>query len=102
MNQEKKELSGQVFSLTIYEVKELKSRFITALQDNELLEVNIKDIDKCDTAGLQLLYSAGKTAEDMGKRFIISGESKAIEDAMRRTGITHEMINRDGGAGCPK
>lgn len=79
-------------SLTIYDVKGLRTDLMDLLDDNGTFEVDVGDIIKCDAAGLQLLYSTGKTAVDMGGRLVVSGESEALRQVLQRTGVTLDMI----------
>lgn len=79
-------------SLTIYAVDELKRKLISLLKDYDLLELDVQDVSECDTAGLQLLCSAGKTVAGTGKKLIVAGSSMAIDAVMCRAGITPEMI----------
>ena len=92
INRKKKALMSLCSSLSIYEANELKNRLMTSLDDIDTLELDVSNIRECDTAGLQLLCSAKKTAAGMGKKLIITGKSKAIEDVMSRVGMTLEMI----------
>jgi anti-sigma B factor antagonist len=92
LNQKKKALLRLCHSLSIYETNELKNSLTSSLEENDILELDIRDINECDTAGLQLLCSAKKTAARTGKILIITGESTAVEDAMDRAGMTLEMI----------
>jgi len=89
-------------NLTIYEVGALRENLLSALKDVNHLEIDMVEISECDTSGLQVLCSAKKTADKEGKRILLEGISKAIEDAMIKTGITHEMISHNGGAGCQR
>jgi anti-sigma B factor antagonist len=102
LNEEKKALLKPDCDLSIYEANELKSRLVSLLEDNDILELDISNIITCDTAGLQLLCSAKKTADSMGKKLIITGISREVEAGMLKTGITMEMISQDGGAGCQR
>jgi anti-anti-sigma factor len=90
--EEKKALLKLGCSLAIYEANELRNSLMSCLDNNDILELDVRDINECDTAGLQLLCSTKKTAAGMGKRLIITGESKAFEDMMNRAGMTLEMI----------
>jgi len=89
-------------NLTVYEVGALKENLLSALKDVDLLEIDMADVRECDTSGLQILCSAKKTADQRSKRIVFPVIPKAIEDAMIKTGITHEMIAHDGGAGCQR
>jgi len=92
LNLKKKALLRLCRSLSIYEVNELRNSLITYLEENDVLELDIRDIEECDTAGLQVLCAAKMTAAEMEKELIISGESDAFEATMNRAGMTLDMI----------
>ena len=89
-------------NLTIYEAGLLKERLLMSLEEGDLLLINMAEVRECDTSGLQVFCSAKKTADRKGKQIVIAGISKAVEDAMIKTGINREMIAQDGGAGCQR
>jgi anti-anti-sigma factor len=89
---EKRALLRLDSSLTIYRADELKRKLMNLLKDCDLLELDIRDVNECDAAGLQLLCSAKKTVVEAGKKLIIAGSSKTIDDVMDRTGIAPDMI----------
>ncbi len=89
-------------NLSIYEACALRERVISSLRDAGTLELDLTDIRECDTSGLQILCSAKKTADKKGGRIVITGIPRVVEDAMMKTGITHEMIDHDGGIECQR
>lgn len=78
--------------ITICRIGELKERFMSSLEKNEVTDLDIMDVTECDSSGIQLLLSAIRSARETGKRINISGQSKAVEDALLRAGIKPEMI----------
>jgi anti-anti-sigma regulatory factor len=88
--------------LTIYEVGILREELLTSLNDAGVLEIDLMEVNECDTAGLQTLCSAKRTADQRDKKIVIAGIPMAVEAAMIKTGITHEMIAHDGGIVCQK
>jgi anti-anti-sigma regulatory factor len=89
-------------NLTIYEAGGLRETLLAALEDVDLLEIDVRDIRECDTSGLQILCSAKKTADSRGTQITFTGISGRFENAMIKTGITYEMISRNGGTGCQR
>jgi anti-sigma B factor antagonist len=89
-------------NLSIYDAGAVKENLRNSLLDIEVLEINLTEIRECDTTGLQILCSAKKTADKEGKRILLDAISKPVEDTMIKTGIIHEMISHDGGAGCQR
>ena len=49
-------------ALSIYEAAELRQELLARLEDNTDLELDLEGVTECDTAGLQLLWAARKTA----------------------------------------
>jgi anti-anti-sigma regulatory factor len=63
--------------LNIWAVEETRDAFERSFADGDLL-LNLSEVVACDVAGLQLLFSASKTAELLGRRFGFTGLSEAI------------------------
>jgi anti-anti-sigma factor len=89
-------------NLSIYNVKEIREKLVASLEDADLLELDLTDVKECDTAGLQIICSAKKSAGCKLKKLVISGISKPVEEAMYKSGITHELITQGGGAECQR
>jgi anti-anti-sigma factor len=89
---EKRKLLKLGSTLSICNANDLRNSFMSLLQDNDIMELDMSELEECDSAGLQLLYSTGKTVSSLGKKLIISGNSLAVEDALYRSGMTLEMI----------
>ena len=79
-------------SLSIYEVNDFQERLMGLLQNNDQLEIDLDPITECDVAGIQLLYSARKTADKMGKELIMLGSSRSLEDTAVRAGLSPETF----------
>lgn len=85
----REEKDGQVLlkiegAMTVYEVVSFRDELADCLKTNDGLILDLDDVKDCDTAGIQLLYSALKTAKDIGKAFTVAGFSNAVEAAMER------------------
>ena len=91
-SENKKEILAINGSLSIYEVNNLREKLIDFLQANDGFEIDLNNISECDTAGVQLLYSAWKTADRMGKQMKIHGISESVKEAAVRSGIDPETI----------
>jgi len=64
--------------LTIYHALELKEKFLDALAQTADLELNLAQVGKMDTAGLQLLVLLKKEAQRAGKCVRIVAHSQAV------------------------
>ena len=49
--------------------------------------LDLSDVTRCDTAGIQLLISAKRTAEEAGKGFLISEISEAVLETAKCIGV---------------
>ncbi len=74
-------------SLSAYEVGPLKEQMLDGLQNHNGLVLDIDAVSECDTLGIQLLYSAGKTARGLNKNFMVTGKSQACWEAALRIGL---------------
>ncbi len=65
----------------------ISSLLLDALRTNRELLVDLNDIERIDTAGLQILMAAGKEAELLGAKlqYSVSGQ---IIDLMEELGVT--------------
>ncbi|QTA90661.1 STAS domain-containing protein [Desulfonema magnum] len=78
--------------LSVYEVAELRDQFLECLETYDGLRLDLSEVDECDTAGVQLLYSARITVRDTGKSFDISNPSPSVINAMTLVGLKPEDI----------
>jgi len=51
------------------------------------LEVDLTEVSFIDSSGLRSLVMARQTAEESGRRFSISGSSKAVDRLLELTGL---------------
>lgn len=79
-------------SLSIYDVNNIREKLIDFLKANDSFELDLNNINECDAAGVQLLYSARKTADSIGKQMKIHGVSKKVKESAVRLGIDPETI----------
>lgn len=73
--------------LSAYEVKDLKDRLLAGFTNHQGLILDVSCVTECDTLGVQLLLSAGKTAEKLNKTFNITGESQSVQEALTAVGF---------------
>ena len=77
-------------SLSAYEVASFKDQILLGLENKNGLTLDIDGITNCDTLGVQLLYSVGKTARKLNKDFSITGRSEACWEAALAIGLDPE------------
>jgi len=78
--------------LTIYEVGGLHQTFAAGFQDHRGLLLDLTGVTECDTAGVQLLCSARKTAEEKDTPFGIIGIAPAVLKALDACGLVPEKV----------
>jgi anti-anti-sigma regulatory factor len=77
-------------SLSAYRVADLKDKMLSGLNTNDGLILDIDEVTLCDTLGIQLLFSAGKTAIKRNKGFQLTGSSEACREAALAIGLEPE------------
>jgi anti-sigma B factor antagonist len=68
--------------MSIYRAAELKQILLDALKASPTLDVDLSGVTEFDTAGLQLLMLAKKTAQQAGGDLRLSAHSPAVVDVL--------------------
>jgi anti-sigma B factor antagonist len=66
--------------MTIYKAVELKPCLLKPIQPDSALEIDLSGVTELDSAGVQLLMLARKTAQAMQCNLLITGRSPAVSD----------------------
>ena len=72
-------LSGE---LTVSGAAELRELFLRVITENETVEVDLLNVTRIDTAGVQLLILLRREAAARGKTLRLLGYSLAVEEAL--------------------
>lgn len=72
--------------MTIYRAAELKQQLLAALTAGSTLQVDLSGVTELDTAGLQVLMLAKKTAQSAGAELHLVAPGPAVVDVL-------EMLN---------
>lgn len=80
-------------SLSIFNAAKLHKKITEAYKKYKSIEIDLKDISECDTAGIQLLYSLKKSCLDAGKEISLTNPSDAVTDALDRMSMSWEHLN---------
>ncbi len=78
--------------LNIYKVTQLREEFMVGLSGHEGLVLKLDEVETCDTAGIQLLLSARKTAINAGKAFQVKSSSSSVLKTLNDMGLDPEDI----------
>ncbi|RJX35968.1 MAG: STAS domain-containing protein [Desulfurivibrio sp.] len=73
--------------LTICRVAELRERLLTFVVTVNEVEVDLRGVTDCDAAGLQLLVSLKRTAEEAGKQFLLTNLPSSLVELIRGLGL---------------
>ncbi len=90
-------LTGQ---LRVHRVAECRDQVIQAMQEAaaspegpRVIELNVEQVDGCDTAGLQFLLMCLKPAPDAVVAVRVSAVSPAIADAATRAAVPLNLLS---------
>ncbi len=82
-------------SLTIVDVTALHLELIACFEKHEAVTLDIHSVNDLDTAGIQLLFSACRSAKKDGRVFTIEGMSDMAVKAVNCSGMKPEMLCRE-------
>ncbi len=77
-------------ALSIYEAAALRGEILSCLEEDTGLELDLEGVTECDTAGLQLLWAARKTAAEAKKALHIVNTPQPVLDALQGAGLRSE------------
>ena len=83
----KETTTSAIQPLTALNAQTWRTTLLRLLDEADVAQFDLSGIDDCDTAGVQLLISAGKTAEEKNKRLVLKNPAPPIHKAARRLGI---------------
>ncbi len=80
-------------SLSVYTAAKIHSQLAEVYKNSDRIEIDLKNITDCDTAGIQLLFSLKKSCLDAGKEIFLKNPSEAVNDALNRISISWETLD---------
>ncbi len=78
--------------MTVNDAAALRDEMVACFNDYEGLILDLHEVSKCDTAGIQLLCSAKLTAERTDKSFNVTRASLSSMSALERAGFDPHVI----------
>jgi len=78
--------------LTIYEAGSVRDALIEAFDRGVFMDLDLDSVASCDTAGLQLLCAARKTALEENLTFRVTGTSDAVLEVLKHAGMPAEGV----------
>ena len=85
------EISGEG-ALSISEAASLHKELVNCLESCDGLTLDMTNAKECDTAGIQLLYSARKSFEKAGKSFSVENPTDEIRQSVVNAGLNPDEI----------
>jgi len=79
-------------ALTIQTVATWKELLSAALASSPALRIDLSRVSEFDTIGLQLLWSAGQSANQQGKELSLANVSEPFEVAARTVGLEFPFL----------
>lgn len=89
-------------SLIISVANDLRTARLEALAANSILVLDLSEVDACDVAGIQVIYSAQRTARACNKSLRIASISTAILAAGTALGLPLDELTELSGTGIPE
>ncbi len=77
-------------SLSVNDVAVLREELLERIGGETDLELDLGGLTECDTAGLQFLCAARKTARKRDKHFRVVGVPQTVLDTLRSAGLSPE------------
>ncbi|HBH81358.1 MAG TPA: hypothetical protein DDY39_16160 [Nitrospira sp.] len=72
--------------LSIFEAGEFKEALVKLMANEGLVSLDLSNVDRVDTAAIQLMLSARKQA-----RMLVMGIPKDLQDKLKQLGFTGEL-----------
>jgi anti-anti-sigma factor len=79
-------------AMSVYEASDLHKELVACFEAHDRLILDLGEVNECDTAAVQLLCSAQKTAHASHKTFVVEGASASVLEALTRAGMKPEEI----------
>ena len=79
-------------ALIIQHAAKVHQELLPLVDADRDIELDLQGISECDTAGIQLLVAARKTAEKIGRQLSIQKIPPAVGQAMATAGISSDRI----------
>jgi stage II sporulation protein AA (anti-sigma F factor antagonist) len=83
-----------VGELTLSHAREARGLLRAALAESPTLELNLAQLERCDTAGVQVLLATYREAEEAGKRVRLSAPSSAVQRVLELLRLTSILVTK--------
>jgi anti-anti-sigma factor len=79
-------------AMSVVNIAAIHKELVACFDEYDDLILDLKGVNDCDISGLQLLYSAGETAQSIGKTFSVDDASDSIIDIFNRAGLDPKAV----------
>jgi anti-anti-sigma factor len=79
-------------AMSVFDIAAIHKEITACFDECDNLTLDLKDVNDCDISGLQLLYSARKTAQSTGNAFLVDGASESIIHIFNRAGLDPKTV----------
>ncbi len=79
-------------AMSVEEAAELGKALLKSITGNSGIELDLREVDDCDTAGIQLICSAEKTAKASKKDFSITACSDHVKAVAESIGLNLHVV----------
>lgn len=74
-------------AMSVYEIASIRNELAACFKNHDRVLLDVDEATDCDTAGVQLMLSAFRTAEDTGKTFEVRGASDPVMKSIADLGL---------------
>lgn len=78
--------------MSIYEAAAIRDELAACFKNHDKVILDVDEVGNCDTAGIQLMVSAFRTADDTGKTFEVRGMSDSVRKSVVDLGLRLSAI----------
>ena len=82
--------------MSIYEIANFRDELAACFKGHDKVILGVDEVTDCDTAGVQLMVSAFRTAENTGKTFEVRGASDPVRKSIADLGLRPSAIGWSG------
>jgi anti-sigma B factor antagonist len=79
-------------SLSIYKAVDLRNAFLACLQKDTVIECDMSGVTDCDAAGLQILFAAHKTANQMKRSLYFNEVPQVVLETLSDLGLRADKL----------
>jgi anti-anti-sigma regulatory factor len=74
-------------AMSVYEIASIRDELAACFKSHDKVILDVDEVGNCDTAGVQLMLSAFRMAENAGKTFEVRGASDSVRKSAVDLGL---------------